>query len=240
MPLPIKSRYTIAEAAKFIKCATGEAVTQSQILDWGTQGLYKLHLAIEHCSIRPIGETEIIKVRDSIIELRLTGGQAAILGRGERVGISECWHNGAACKFMRQRTGDYSGWTPDTVYFGAAALVFLGAELATFTASITEPQQTAPAPDTATHAPAPVGAVGASVVVHSTKVRRDTLTPVIELAQKQCRNPQDTAEVWAALLVLAENKQSHLLGVTEDGLQYLDKGSAAIFTKRSLSKRLNR
>ena len=159
MPLPIKSRYTIAEAAKFIKSATGEAVTQAQILDWGTQGLYKLHIAIEHCNIRPIGETEIIQVRESITELRLNGGQAAILGRGERVGISACWHNGIACNFVRSSTYD-SSWKPDTVYFGAAALVVIGAELAAFTASIAKPPQTAPATDTApaqnTATPAPV------------------------------------------------------------------------------------
>ena len=152
MPLPNKSRYTIAEAAKFIKSATGEAVTQAQILDWGTQGLYKLHIAIEHCNIRPIGETEIIQVRESITELRLNGGQAAILGRGERVGISACWHNGIACNFVRSSTYD-SSWKPDTVYFGAAALVVIGAELAAFTASIAKPPQKAPATDAAKPAP---------------------------------------------------------------------------------------
>ena len=86
MPLPTKSRYTIAEAAKFIASATGELVTQSQLLDWGSQGLYRLHLAIECCNIRAIGTNEIIQVRDSTTELRLSSGQAATLGKGERVG----------------------------------------------------------------------------------------------------------------------------------------------------------
>ena len=88
--------------------------------------------------------------------------------------------------------------------------------------------------------PTPVVAVGASGVIHSTKARRDTLTPIIELAQEQCRNPQDTAEVWAALLVLAEKKSPPLIGATEDGLQYLNKGSADIFKKKSLGQRLAR
>ena len=53
-----------------------------------------------------------------------------------------------------------------------------------------QPQDMAPRP-------APVGIVSAPRVIHSTRARRDILTPLIELAQKQCRNTQDTAEVWA-------------------------------------------
>lgn len=86
----------------------------------------------------------------------------------------------------------------------------------------------------------PVVAAGTSGVTHSTKVRRDTLTPVIELAQKQCVNSKDTAEVWAALLVLAEKRSAPLIGATEDGLQYLKNGAAANFTRNSLGKRLAR
>jgi hypothetical protein len=80
----------------------------------------------------------------------------------------------------------------------------------------------------------------ATVIHHSTKIRRNTLTPVIELAQANCRNPQDTAEVWAALLVLAEGKHAPLLGATENGLQYLKGGTAANLTRDALGKRLNR
>lgn len=87
---------------------------------------------------------------------------------------------------------------------------------------------------------APVVTEVTSVVTHSTKARRDTLTPVIELAQRQCRNPKDTAEVWAALLVLAEKKSAPLIGATEEGLQYLNNGSADIFKRDSLRKRLSR
>lgn len=87
---------------------------------------------------------------------------------------------------------------------------------------------------------APVVVVSASGVIHSTKTRRDTLTPVIELAQNQCRNPKDAAEVWAALLVMAEKKHPPLIGATEDGLQYLKGGAAANFTRDALGKRLTR
>lgn len=77
-------------------------------------------------------------------------------------------------------------------------------------------------------------------IVHSTKTRRNTLTPVIEQAQKQCIDPQDTAAVWAALLVLAEKKTAPLIGATEDGLQYLKNGAAASFTRNALRQRLGR
>ncbi len=76
--------------------------------------------------------------------------------------------------------------------------------------------------------------------IHSTKTRRDALTPVIELAQSKCRNATDTAEVWAALLVLAEKKTAPLIGATEEGLQYLKNGTAAIFNRDALRKRLGR
>ena len=97
--------------------------------------------------------------------------------------------------------------------------------------------ESAPAQTVAT--PAPAVAVGASLT-HSTRARRDTLTPVIELAQSKCRNPKDTAEVWAVLLVLAEKKQPPLIGVTEEGLQYYEAGEAAIFKRKSLGARLTR
>ena len=199
MPLPNKSRYTIAEAAKFIKSATGEAVTEAQILDWGTQGLYRLHLAIEHCNIRPIGETENIQVRDSITELRLSSGQAAILGRGERVGVSACWHNGVACNFVRRSTYD-SSWRPDSVSFGAAGLVLLGAELAAFTASIAKPPQTAPATDTATPAP-----------VEPLVTASDGTAPLPAVPNWKMLIQAEAAELFLRLLASGANPTPHSL-----------------------------
>jgi hypothetical protein len=76
--------------------------------------------------------------------------------------------------------------------------------------------------------------------IHSTKTRRDALTPVIERAQQQCNDPKDTAAVWAALQVLAEKKAAPLIGATEDGLQYLKNGGAAILNRDALRKRLGR
>lgn len=88
---------------------------------------------------------------------------------------------------------------------------------------------------TASDSPAPQ-----NKIVHSIKTRRDALTPVIEFAQGQCRDPRDTAEVWAVLQVLAEKKTAPLIGATEEGLQYLKNGNAANFNRESLRKRLGR
>ena len=81
-----------------------------------------------------------------------------------------------------------------------------------------------------------------TTVVHSTKaLRRDAITPVIEEAQAACRSdPYDVAAVWAILLVMAERKIPPLIGATEDGLQYLDQGQAAILNRKALAKRLAR
>jgi hypothetical protein len=75
---------------------------------------------------------------------------------------------------------------------------------------------------------------------HSTKTqRRDSITPVIELAQKGCRDPQDTAEVWAALQVLANNKHPPLLRTEDNGIAYLYGDGVKIFTRDALDKRLH-
>jgi len=84
------------------------------------------------------------------------------------------------------------------------------------------------------------GAPEPGTVTHSTKApRRDTLTPVIELAQSQCRNRNDTAEVWACLLVIANKKTAPFIGTAEGGLQYLNGAAAAFFKRDALDKRLH-
>lgn len=94
------------------------------------------------------------------------------------------------------------------------------------------------APNTDTAKPKPV--VAASVVIHSTKARRDTLTPVIEFAQTQCINPQDTAEVWGKLQVMANDKHPPFLRTADGGLDYLYRDTVKVFTRDALGKRLVR
>lgn len=86
---------------------------------------------------------------------------------------------------------------------------------------------------------APSQAIGG--VKHSTKTkRRDPLDPLIELAQTQCRNAKDTAEVWGHLQVLALAEHPPFLGVTPDGLKYIKHGDEAAYFKRdALDKRLH-
>lgn len=91
--------------------------------------------------------------------------------------------------------------------------------------------------DAPEHQTAPVVTESASMI-HSTKARRNALTPVIELAQKQCRNPQDTAEVWGKLQVLANNKHAPFLRTADSGLDYLHKDTVKVFTRNALGKRL--
>lgn len=88
--------------------------------------------------------------------------------------------------------------------------------------------------------PVPVVAESASEAPHSTKVRRDTLTPVIELAMSKCRQASDTAEVWAQLQQLAAEKHPPLIGQVEEGLQYRLNGEVKYFTKHALGGRLRR
>ena len=86
----------------------------------------------------------------------------------------------------------------------------------------------------------PVPPAAARVVTHSIKTRRHALMPVVELAQSQCLNPHDSAEVWGKLSVLANNKEAPFLRTEEDGLAYLHKGEVKIFTRDALGKRLKR
>lgn len=97
---------------------------------------------------------------------------------------------------------------------------------------------TAPAEDAVITASEPKAQV--PVMGKSTKLkRRNILTPLIELAQASCKNKTDTAEVWAALQPLAQQKKAPLIGATEDGLQYLKNGECKIFKRDSLRKRLS-
>lgn len=84
-------------------------------------------------------------------------------------------------------------------------------------------------------------AATASFVRTTIAPRRDVMRPIIELAQSQCRNPKDRAEVWSRLLDLAAAKEPPLLGSTEEGLQYRGPGNELkILSRDALTKRLKR
>lgn len=77
-------------------------------------------------------------------------------------------------------------------------------------------------------------------VTHSKKMRRDSLTPVIELAQTKCRNPLDAAEVWTSLMVLANDEQGPLLGMRGKNIGYMTGDENKEFTRKALGARLAR
>ena len=89
--------------------------------------------------------------------------------------------------------------------------------------------------------PAPAAPPGVPAQNNSTKPpRRDSITTVIELAQSNCRDPKDTAEVWARMAVFAQAEQEPFLASTEDGLKYHSHGKDKYFTRDALHKRLHR
>ena len=53
-------------------------------------------------------------------------------------------------------------------------------------------------------------------------MRRDVLTPVIEKAQRLCEDAFDAPTVWVKLRQMADEKISPLLGVADEGLQWID------------------
>ena len=77
-------------------------------------------------------------------------------------------------------------------------------------------------------------------ITHSTKKRRDLLTPVIELAQTKCRNQFDAAEVWAALELLAHDEHQPLNGIEGKNIMYTTGNEKKYFTRKALGNRLAR
>lgn len=254
MPLPIKSLYNIWGAMRFIRRATGETAMPDQILDWGTQGRYRLHLLIERGYIRAIGTKRIIRVQDSIFELHLSSEQAAILGRHDEVEISECWHNGIAFNFVRPHIGNPLSWYTYRASINGFGIRLLGTELAAFTASIAEPQQTALATDTAT--PVSVAADSASggvkpesghlaVCSDWTLVKpqrfqgyRNPLYDLLKaahIAGKPCPKARDVLEAWR------EKAPPEVAMMLADSLDYYDaKGGTKPLNLNAIRKAINR
>jgi hypothetical protein len=81
---------------------------------------------------------------------------------------------------------------------------------------------------------------GATIITRSTKSpRRDSIAPVIELAQSKCTDPSDTAEVWPRMEALADDEHVPFLASTPLGLKYRKAGKDAYFTRDALDKRLH-
>lgn len=73
------------------------------------------------------------------------------------------------------------------------------------------------------------------------KTRRNLLDPAIEDAQKTCGKPYDTQAVWATMTAMAQAKRTPLLGVSDEGIKWLDANDETQFLKlRNLRDRLAR
>ena len=104
-----------------------------------------------------------------------------------------------------------------------------------------EPQQRAPAIDTATPAPAGPLVTASDAPAIPKNQRPDLLTPLIEKAQSGETDPFSAAVIWPKLRNMAELKTTPFIGITESGLQWIDANDSAKFlTKRALGDRLRR
>jgi hypothetical protein len=63
------------------------------------------------------------------------------------------------------------------------------------------------------------------------KKRRDLLTPAIEAAQKACGNPFDAPAVWDEMVKLARQQKHSLLGVSDEGIKWVDSNDETRFFK---------
>ena len=158
MPLPTKSRYTINEAAKFIANATGETVTTSQVIDWGSQGLYGLYMLAYHCHVRYEDDSQISEISGSLVQVHPNATQAATLESGYSMKIDSCLHDGRKCDFVEPGTSP--AWRmKQPASFNSTDLILLGAELAAFTATIATDRARAATPDATPVGAAPMGGV---------------------------------------------------------------------------------
>lgn len=87
----------------------------------------------------------------------------------------------------------------------------------------------------------------ATITTHRLKTRSNPLDAVIELATKTALAPDDTQSVWAALVVIAEQKEkpAPLIGYSSDGIQYRGKKYETtevpdVFTAKHLRDRMAR
>lgn len=83
-----------------------------------------------------------------------------------------------------------------------------------------------------------VAAAANDAITHSTKERRNVMTPVIEKAQELCRSTTDVSLIWPQIQKLAKENFSALRGEDEDGVKYVDDDVPKHFTKKNLSDRL--
>ena len=144
MPLPSKARYTIHDAARYISKATGEVVTQSQVIDWGTQGLYGLYLLTHDCHVRYEEAADVVEISGTLVKFHPNATQAATLESGYSIQIDSGLHDGRKVIFMKSPMEHYRdrfGIKEKPADFNVTSTVLLGTELDAFISSIPQPVQ---------------------------------------------------------------------------------------------------
>lgn len=138
MPLPKKAVYTIPEAAQLLASASGERVTQSQIIDWGKQGLYSLYMRAYDCHAKYEDSSEVVDISGTLVQLHLNDTQTATLESGYTIQIERGRHEGRQVIFMKSPTQlQYARWPEEKLAeFNCTSVALLGTELDTFIESL--------------------------------------------------------------------------------------------------------
>ena len=75
----------------------------------------------------------------------------------------------------------------------------------------------------------------------SGKARRDLMTPVIEAAQRECKDPFDNYEVWPVLVRMCKEGRAPMREQTEGGIKWVDgDDKIRFFSIKNLRDRLSR
>lgn len=81
----------------------------------------------------------------------------------------------------------------------------------------------------------------APVPVDDQRQRSDLMVAPIRLALNSAKNPSDASEVFAILRAMAESKHPPMLGISDEGIKWLDaKDETKFLNLTSLRKRLSR
>jgi hypothetical protein len=154
MPLPMKSYYTVKDAASYVATATGERGDLGAILDWGAQNFYGLYMLATHCYAKYEGRGDAIEIKGELVKFSPNPVQISTLNNGESISIAEGLYAGRKVVFVKSPTE--ASYLPDEkpTQSNRTSIVLMGPELAAFVAEFCAPLST-PQPALASEPVAP-------------------------------------------------------------------------------------